>query len=121
MKASENTNLPQSRANPTTKFFNGYFEQEIVIGADKLSVIRAYLEQQTSPEAAESLTHAVISAAFLRGLDPLDLLDEIRQAGRENFTAFMALVFNDTRANTSLLGINAAPARNKYVERALLF
>jgi hypothetical protein len=121
MKASETTNLPKTAENPTTKFFNGYFEQEIVIGADKLSVIRSYLEQQTSPEAAESLTHAVISAAFLRGLDPMELLDEIRQAGRENFTAFIALILNDTRADTSLLGVNAAPVRNRYVERSIVF
>jgi hypothetical protein len=121
MKTAENTNLPVTRENPTTKFFNGYFEQDITISAEKLAVIRAYLEKQTTTESAESLTHAVISAAFLRGLDPLELLDEIKQAGRENFTAFLALILNDTRANTSLLGINAAPVRNRYVDHGLRF
>jgi hypothetical protein len=121
MKASEQTNLPKTPQNPTTKFFNGYFEQDIPISADKLSVIRSYVEKQTTAEAAESITHAIIASAFLRGEDPISLLDEIKQAGRENFTAFLALVLNDTRANTSLLGINAITTKNKYVERSIIF
>lgn len=121
MKASEKTNLPAVQENPTTKFFNGYFEQDITISAEKLGTIRAYFEQQTTPEAAEALAHAVISSAFMRGRDPLALLDEIKQAGRENFTAFLALILNETRADTSLLGVNAQPSRNRYVERSILF
>lgn len=121
MKASEKTNLPQTIQNPTTKFFNGYFEQEIEISSDKLSLIKTYLEKQTSAEAVESLTHAIVSSAFMRGVDPLELLDEIKRAGRENFTAFLALILNETRANTSMLGVNANPVKNIYVERSVLF
>lgn len=107
--------------NNTSEFFNNFFDQELLITVEADQAITAFFEQRTnSKNAAKTLAGALVLTCSSRGLDPLSVLNKIKTLDTLEIDAYMALIFNLSRAGTSKLGVVKTPQVSKYVSRAIL-
>ena len=123
------TNLPgndQSRNDvqlsqdeKTKLFFNGYFDQEVVITGAEWDVVYSFFLKKTNnnPDAARSLSEAIITAADSNGDNPVDLIQELKQFDALNIDKVLALYLNESRRDTSLVGYSQTITPNKFVAR----
>ena len=122
----QNTNLPlvDERSTSTIRtlsLFNGYFEQEVKINTSVYDIVNGFfLNRMKSPEAANALAAAVLTTTYNNKIDPLTFIKELEEMSSIQLTDVLALYLNETRRNTSLLGVTVAITPNIPVARNIL-
>lgn len=115
------TNFERSDTNQTDSFFNNYFAIEQTVPSATNDSLITYFERITdNRESALALANAVISTSLSQQIDPMETLRSFSSMAREELNAYLCMFLNLNRANTSLLGINNQPVKNKYIERCIL-
>ena len=115
-------NLPPSNtADPTTDYFNNFFNKSSSTTSDKNAALLAFFQEFTgSNDSGTTLAATFLYTAQSQGIDPMSLLDQIVKMSKEDLTAYLTLMLNLNRVNTSLLGIGNIPQTSKYIQRTIL-
>ena len=115
------SNLGSTNNNPTTRYFNNFFEPVYAISPDTDDAIVSYFQEQTGNlESAKLLAQAVYDTALYQKEDPLAVLDQFRALPQGELNAFLALYLNISRVPTSLLGVQNTPKTNPLVSRLIV-
>lgn len=121
------TNLPgnindnRSTESKTRRFFNGFFEEDIAVSDNEWDAVHGFFLGVTdSPEAAAALSEAIITSSRQQKVSSIDLIQEFSKFSGLELDNVLALFFNSTRRNTSLLGFNQNRSPNQYVSRNVL-
>ena len=105
----------------TRSFFNGYFNQQISINATTYDAVNGFFRQRLkSKEAANALTSAILTTSFNNKIDPLALIEDLKQVSDIALDETLALLLNETRRNTSLLGVAQPVQINQNIARNIL-
>lgn len=116
------TNLNTTGFTKTTAYFNNYFLQPLDISQEVNDSILSYFEQQTgNKESAKILVQSVIETAQLQREDPLQVLNRFMKLPKGDLNVIMALYLNNSRVNTSYLGVRTATKTNEYVTRTIVY
>ena len=115
------SNLDSTNTNPTTKYFNNFFEPVYAISSNTNDAIVSYFQEQTNDlESAKLLAQAVYDTALSQREDPLAVLDQFRALPQGELSPFLALYLNISRVPTSLLGVQNTPKTNPLVTRTII-
>jgi len=112
-------NTEQQSAEIKTKvFFNGYFDQEVNISGVEWDIVYSFTKTRSdNDEAARALAEAIITTAVANDDSITDLVTEMKRFDDLQLTNILALYFNESRRETSLLGFTQTLTPNKYVSR----
>jgi hypothetical protein len=84
--------------------------------------ILGYFEQQTgNRETAKILVQTVIETAQLQREDPLQVLNKFMKLPKGDLNVILALYLNNSRVNTSYLGVKTTPQVNTYTSRTIIY
>lgn len=115
-------NLPTTAAesNKTNKFFSNYYNQPPVVSSAQNNALVIFFEKFTGDKsAARVLAGSVILAAQQQNLDIMKVLDDFQKLDRDGINAYLTMLMNLNRVNTSLLGVVNVPPVSSYVTRAI--
>lgn len=116
------TNLNTTGFTKTTAYFNNYFLQPLDISQEVNDSILSYFEQQTgNKDSAKILVQSVIETAQLQREDPLQVLNRFMKLPKGDLNVIMALYLNNSRVNTSYLGVRTSTKTNEYVSRTIVY
>jgi hypothetical protein len=116
------TNLNTSGYTKTTSYFNNYFQLPLEIDQNINDSILSYFEQQTgNKESAKILVQSVIETAKQQREDPLQTLNRFMQLPMGDLNVILALYLNNSRVNTSFLGVKTPTQTNTYVTRTIIY
>lgn len=116
------TNLNSSGYTKTTGYFNNYFQQPLDISQEINDSILSHFEQQTgNRESAKILVQTVIETAKVQREDPLQILNQFMKLPTGELNTFLALYLNNSRINTSFLGVKTQPRTNTFVIRTIIY
>lgn len=114
-------NLPSITTNNTTEYFNNFFSQDFNVSQNVNDAVVGYFQSVTGNKQSGTLLAAsVINTALTQGIDIMSLVDEFRRLPSHELNAYLAMLLNTNRVETSLLGISNSPPVNKYIQRAIL-
>jgi hypothetical protein len=114
------TNFERTDLSATDKFFNNYFSSELNVPLGVNDALLSYFEKITdNRESAAALASAVINTSAAQQLDFMEVLEQFSKMQKNELNSYLCMFLNINRVNTSLLGINNNPIRNRYVERAI--
>lgn len=116
------TNLNTTGYTKTTGYFNNYFLQPLEISQEVNDAILSYFEQQTGDlESAKILVQSVIETAQLQREEPLQVLNKFMKLPQGDLNVLMALYLNNSRVNTSFLGVKTNPQSNQFITRTIIY
>jgi len=115
-------NLPPSTTlNNTTEYFNNFFTDRYTVSQNVNDAVVGYFQSVTgNKESGTLLAAAVMYTAQTQGLDIMSLIDQFRSLRPQELNAYLAMLLNLNRVETSLLGISNSPPISKYISRTLL-
>lgn len=79
-------NLPKKTdREPTSEYFNNFFEQEFVTSQNVNDAVISYFEIITgSVTSAKVLASTVLMTALSQGIDPMSIIEELRRLSQKN-------------------------------------
>ena len=114
-------NLDSTGLNKTTNFFSNYFTPIGEIDQNINDSILSYFQEQTGDlESAKLLVQTIIETANTNRENPLDVLQRFQKLPKGDLTAILTVYLNNTRVNTSFLGVRNTPPSNIYVTRSVI-
>lgn len=115
------SNLNTTGTNKTKRYFNNFFTPTFTVSSNTNDAITSYFEEQTGNiDSARLLAQAVIDTAQAQREDPMTVLSQFQQLQNNELSPFLALYLNNSRVNTSFLGIQNQPKTSPYVSRTIL-
>ena len=121
MSNNQPSNLNNTNGNPTTKYFNNFYQPTYSISPEINDTIVSYFQEQTHDlESAQLLAQAVYDTAQAQREDPLVVLDQFKALPQGELSPFLALYLNISRVPTSLLGVQNTPKTNPLVSRLIV-
>ena len=104
------------------QLFNGSFYQNVPVDEGTYSIIYGFfLDRTMLPEAADTLTHTVLTIGFNNKINPLDVLNEFDKAATDSdFKKILVALVNTGRVETSKVGYNRGSVTNKWAQRAII-
>ncbi len=116
------TNLPINNIEETLAYFDTIFDAPINVPQAVVDALYAFFVDRTeNNETALALVHTVIVTAVGARINPMVLLDQFRAATSDfKLDTQLATFLNQTRSNTSMLGIKNVPRVNNHISRTIL-
>jgi hypothetical protein len=116
------TNLPpQTNNNSTLQAIANYYTNPIQLNAGQLDAITAFFTSKGfDPISAQSIAVVIIAQAKNDNLNPLQILDTMKNLDGVQINALVAEIVNYTRYKTSFLGYGQAITSNAEVSRNVL-
>ena len=102
--------------------FNGTFFQSMPVSEDVYGAINAFFLERTGlQEAADALTENVLTIAYAKNYNPIDILKEFDKAAVDSdLKKILLALFNSGRFSTSKLGYGKGQQTNKWVDRNII-
>ncbi len=114
-------NLDSTSLTKTTNFFTNYFNPIGEIDQNINDSILSYFQEQTGDiESAKLLVQTIIETANTNRENPIDVLQRFQKLPIGDLTAILTVYLNNTRVNTSFLGVRNSPPSNIYVTRSII-
>ena len=107
--------------NDSGQYFSNIFNQTINVSLAVDQAVLAFFEKRSGDiNAAKSMASALILSSLDKGLDPMEVLDRIRNVDTLDVDIYTAMVLNLSRVNTSVLGVINKPPVSEYITRSIL-
>lgn len=114
-------NLDSTSLTKTTNFFTNYFQPSQDIDQNINDSILSYFQEQTGDiESAKLLVQTIIETATTNRENPLDVLQRFQKLPNGDLISILTVYLNNTRVNTSFLGVKNTPPSNIYVTRSII-
>jgi len=116
------TNLPINNIEETLAYFETIYDDSITVSQNIVDALYAFFISRTENEdTALALVHTVIVTAVGAKINPMAMLDQFKAAGSEfKLNVQLATFLNQTRNNTSMLGVKNVPTANNHISRTIL-
>jgi len=116
------TNLPINDIEQTLNYFGTVFDAPINISQDIVDALYAFFIARTeNEETALALVNTVIVTSLGAKINPMAVLDTFRKASSNlRLDTQLATFLNQTRNNTSMLGVKNVPQVNNHISRTIL-
>jgi hypothetical protein len=115
-----NNLVNSSASNTGTDYINNFYKPAYTVSAEQDSAVTAFFETITgNSDSARILASSVIYTAIAQGVDPMTIVDQMKNMDEENRNRFTTMFLNFNRVGTSQLGIHARSRYNKYVQRMI--
>jgi hypothetical protein len=116
------TNLPINNIEETLEFFGTIFDAPINVSQNIVDALYAFFVSRTeNEETALALVHTVIVTSLGAKLNPMAVLDTFEKATTNaKLDVQLATFLNQTRNNTSMLGVKNVPKVNNHISRTIL-
>lgn len=83
--ATPNGNLPAAESNVTTEYFNNFFAADFTVTQNVDDAVIAYFESITNnKETAKVLASTVLYTAISQGIEPMSVIEELRNLQLKN-------------------------------------
>lgn len=109
-----------SASNSSGDYINNFYRPAYTVSSEQDSAVTAFFETITGDaSSARVLASSVIYTAIAQGVDPMTIIDQMRNMDEENRTRFTTMFLNFNRIGTSQLGVHSRSRYNKYVQRMI--
>lgn len=113
-------NLPNIPVNKTDSYFNNYYKNLPFIDTNSQAVLISFFEGITvDNETAKVMAGSLVQIVQQQNLDMNKILDDLRKLSKKNIDAYLTLLFNMNRVNSSFLGVINVPTTSDYVTRTI--
>jgi len=122
MTPGPSTNLPITNIEETLEYFGTIYDAPINVSQDIVDALYAFFVSRTeNEETALALVNTVVVTALGAKINPMAMLDKFKAAS-SNFKldVQLATFLNQTRNNTSMLGVKNVPKVNNHISRTIL-
>ena len=118
-----NTNLisnTDGRADTSTYFTNLHaYTPPVPVNTD--SAVQTFFEEYTgNKQSGKLLADAVIYTALTQKMNPLAVIAEFKKLSAEKLSLTLATFLNQSRVNTSFIGVMNSPKTSFFVQRSIL-
>lgn len=122
MTPGPSTNLPIKNIEETLSYFATIYDAPVNVSQDIVDALYAFFISRTENEdTALALVHTVIVTALGAKINPMAILDTFRAATSNlRLDTQLATFLNQTRNNTSMLGVKNVPKVNNHISRTIL-
>ena len=122
MTPGPSTNLPINNIEDTLNYFATINDARIEVPQNVVDALYAFFILRTeNEETALAFVNTVIVTAIGAKINPMALLDTFRNAASDfRLDTQLATFLNQTRANTSMLGVKNVPKVNDHISRTIL-
>jgi len=116
------TNLPINNIEETLEYFGTIYDSPINVSQNIVDALYAFFISRTENEdTALALVHTVIVTAVGAKINPMVILDQFKEASSGfELNVQLATFLNQTRNNTSMLGVKNVPKVNNHISRTIL-
>lgn len=116
-------NIYSSSANfspSSEKFLNNFYKPGFTINSLQNDAVTSYFEGITNnKDSAKILASSVVYTSIAQGIDPLIVLDQLKNMIPEDRAKFMSMFLNFNRVGSSQLGIRSQKKYASYIERLI--
>jgi hypothetical protein len=116
-------NLNQSSANyspGSDQFLNNFYKPGFTVSSKQNDFVLAFFETVTgNTESAKILSSSVIYTAIAQGVDPIVIVEQMRQMSDEDRDKFVSMFLNFNRIGSSQLGMRSPSKYRSYIERLI--
>lgn len=116
-------NLTQSSANfspGTEQYLNNFYKPGYTVSGNQNDFVTAFFESTTgNKEAAAILSSSVIYTAVAQGVDPVVIVEQMRQMSTEDREKFVSMFLNFNRVGSSQLGYRGPIKYRANIQRLI--
>lgn len=116
-------NINQSSANyspGSDQFLNNFYKPGFTVSGGQNDFVLAFFETITgNSESAKILSSSVIYTAIAQGVDPVIIVEQMRQMSDEDRDKFVSMFLNFNRIGSSQLGIRSPSRYRTHIERLI--
>lgn len=101
-------------------YINNFYKPTYSISSNTDSAIIAFFENQTNDaESAKILASSVVYTALAQGVDPITIVDQMRNMSIDERNRFTSTFLNFNRVGTSQLGVHLPNRNNRFLQRMI--
>ena len=109
------------RATTTTKIYDQFYNVNTVVDTNEYDYVYAFFKSVMLDETvAKEFTAQVFMMTKDTGVSALEYVESVRGQNAQTLTLTMAYYLNQTRSNSTLLGVGAVVTPNYYAARNVL-
>ena len=106
------------RTTTTTQIFDKFYNSEVVVETGTYDYVLSFFKSiMTDEKIAQEFTAQVFIMSKDTGVDPMDYVESVRGQNAQTLTMSMAYYLNQTRSNSTLLGVGSVTTPNYYAAR----
>jgi hypothetical protein len=106
------------RTTTTTQIFDKFYNSEVVVETGTYDYVLSFFKSiMTDKKIAQEFTAQVFIMSKDTGVDPMDYVESVRGQNAQTLTMSMAYYLNQTRSNSTLLGVGSVTTPNYYAAR----
>lgn len=118
---ANNLTVSQGNNSKYSDYLNNFYKPTYTITSNQDDAVIAFFEQVTeNSESAKILASSVIYTAIAQGIDPLVIVDQMRNMNEDDRNQFTSTFLNFNRVGTSQLGVRLPNKYNKFVQRMIV-
>jgi len=104
----------------SSDFFNNYYKPNFTVSSNVNDAVIGFFEKITqNRDSAELLASSVIYTSLAQRVDPMEILERLKNMDDKETLAYTTMFLNLNRVGSSYLGIHNRPRTNKYVVRMI--
>ena len=109
------------KTNSTTQIFDKFYNSEVVVDTNTYDYIFSFFSKIMNDTAiAQEFTAQVLIMSKDTGVDPMEYVESVKGQDAQTLTMSMAYYLNQTRSNSTLLGVGSIATPNYYAARNVL-
>lgn len=106
------------KTNSTTQIFDKFYNSEVVVDTNTYDYVYSFfLSVMEDKQIAQEFTAQIFIMAKDTGADPMDYVKSAEGQNAQTLTMSMAYYLNQTRSNSTLLGVGSVITPNYYAAR----
>lgn len=106
------------RTTTTTQIFDKFYNSEVVVETNQYDYVFSFFKSiMTDEKIAQEFTAQVFIMSKDTGISPIEYVDSVKGQNAQTLTMSMAYYMNQTRSNSTLLGVGSVTTPNYYVAR----
>ena len=114
-------NYSNPNTDRTVKIFDDFYKFSISVDAGTYDAVYSFFRSAFSDElAAKNFTVNLFQISENSGIDPITLLDEVKDQDQITLTKTFSYYLNNLRSTSTLLGISAVVKPSFYAARNVL-
>ena len=116
-------NLSSSTANNSAfdQYLNNFYKPTFTVSGNQDDAVIAFFEKITGEkESARILASSVVYTAMAQQVDPLVIIDQMRNMNQDERNQFTSTFLNFNRVGTSQLGVHLPNRYNRFIQRMIM-
>jgi len=111
----------KSSSDDTVKFFDAYNKEQLQFKGSTSDAVIAFFKKRGMQEvAAKSTAFLLLKQCKLDGIDPLSIIDQLKQYDGLTLDNALGQVLNINRINVSSLGVKKEPIADNPAKRNII-